>query len=90
MNRAMHFDDWLRSHDGDLKIDDARGGFDAGWAAARTQDRAWFRRTIESIRATAREGRQTGRWAFPLDRITNWCDQTLHLLDVEEAQEKGQ
>jgi hypothetical protein len=80
--RSASFDKWLtRYQEGDVDIDAARAGFDAGWAAAR-EERAWFRTMLTNLRATAAEGRRSGRWADPLDRIINHCEQGLLHLEM--------
>jgi hypothetical protein len=80
--RSVAFDKWLtRYQDGAVDIDAARVGFDGGWSAAR-EEREWFRTMLTNLKATAHEGRRSGRWADPLDRIINHCEQGLLHLEM--------
>jgi hypothetical protein len=79
---SASFGKWLtRFQDGDVDIDAARVGFDGGWAAAR-EEREWFRTMLNNLKATAQDGRRSGRWADPLDRIINHCEQGLLHLEM--------
>jgi hypothetical protein len=82
MQREVAFAAWLARYEaGDVKIDDARAGFDGGWDAAR-REREWWRAMLTNLRATAQDGRRSGRWADPLDRIINHCEQGLLHLEM--------